>query len=76
MQETLDKANLCERDLSTVAITIGLGLSLCLQGIFTYDFSPILQLALNILAANDIIVAQSGAKSRKSVIFYYYCFTL
>ncbi|KAL5571556.1 hypothetical protein UlMin_021153 [Ulmus minor] len=31
VQETLDKANLCERDLSAVAVTIGPGLSLCLR---------------------------------------------
>lgn len=32
MQEALDKANLSERDLSAVAVTIGPGLSLCLRG--------------------------------------------
>lgn len=32
MQEALDKANLTERDLSAVAVTIGPGLSLCLRG--------------------------------------------
>ncbi|KAL5571938.1 hypothetical protein UlMin_021535 [Ulmus minor] len=31
VQETLDNANLCERDLSAVAVTIGPGLSLCLR---------------------------------------------
>ncbi|KAF5731652.1 hypothetical protein HS088_TW18G00336 [Tripterygium wilfordii] len=31
VQETLDKANLTERDLSAVAVTIGPGLSLCLR---------------------------------------------
>lgn len=32
VQEALDKANLTERDLSAVAVTIGPGLSLCLRG--------------------------------------------
>ncbi|KAF3439999.1 hypothetical protein FNV43_RR18277 [Rhamnella rubrinervis] len=31
VQETLDKANLSERDLSAIAVTIGPGLSLCLR---------------------------------------------
>ncbi|KAK9287573.1 hypothetical protein L1049_015994 [Liquidambar formosana] len=31
VQEALDKANLTEKDLSAVAVTIGLGLSLCLR---------------------------------------------
>lgn len=32
MQEALDKANLTEKDLSAIAVTIGPGLSLCLRG--------------------------------------------
>lgn len=32
MQEALDRANLTEKDLSAVAVTIGPGLSLCLRG--------------------------------------------
>lgn len=32
VQEALHKANLTERDLSAVAVTIGPGLSLCLRG--------------------------------------------
>lgn len=41
MQEALDKANLSERDLSAVAVTIGPGLSLCLRGkLVSPLFSP------------------------------------
>lgn len=32
VQEALDKANITERDLSAIAVTIGPGLSLCLRG--------------------------------------------
>jgi N6-L-threonylcarbamoyladenine synthase len=32
VQDALDKANLTEKDLSAVAVTIGPGLSLCLRG--------------------------------------------
>ena len=41
MQAALDKANLTERDLSAVAVTIGPGLSLCLHGkLVSPFFSP------------------------------------
>lgn len=36
VQEALKKANLSERDLSAVAVTIGPGLSLCLRGNLKY----------------------------------------
>lgn len=32
VQDALDRANLTEKDLSAVAVTIGPGLSLCLRG--------------------------------------------
>lgn len=32
VQEALDRANLTEKDLSAVAVTIGPGLGLCLRG--------------------------------------------
>lgn len=34
VQDALDRANLTEKDLSAVAVTIGPGLSLCLRGKF------------------------------------------
>lgn len=36
VQEALARANISERDLSAVAVTIGPGLSLCLRGNLKY----------------------------------------
>lgn len=37
VQEALDKANLTEKDLTAVAVTIGPGLSLCLRSKFSFS---------------------------------------
>lgn len=37
VQDALDKANLTEKDLTAVAVTIGPGLSLCLRSKFLFS---------------------------------------